>query len=109
MGDDHSRSAALEAVERLLNGRLVLAVHAGQCLVQDQDRRVLELGLARIGIADTKVVGDRAMEQIRVLGDDGNLAADHLEWLLAEITPAEQDSPSIRVKESQQQPDQRRL
>src|SRR6266540_1842722 len=42
MGDDHSRSTALEAVERLLNGRLVLAVHAGQCLVQDQDRRVLE-------------------------------------------------------------------
>ena len=41
---DEGRASGREAVDRLLDHRLVFGVDRGQCLVEDQDRRVAQQG-----------------------------------------------------------------
>ena len=42
MGEDESRAALHQPVERGLDDRLVLRVHRGERFVEDQDRRVAQ-------------------------------------------------------------------
>ena len=42
--DDECRAARHEPLERLLDGALALGVERRRCLVQDEDRRVLQQG-----------------------------------------------------------------
>src|SRR6059058_3729005 len=87
MGDDQGGAAALQAVEGLLDGRLVLAVHARERFVEQQDRRVLQqrpsdrdplaltAGQARAALADDRLVTLRqgGYEIVRVGRPSGRL------------------------------------
>ena len=42
MGENDGGAALHQSVEGLLNDRLILRVHRGQCLVKDKDRRVAQ-------------------------------------------------------------------
>ena len=44
MGDDEGGAALAERIERLLDAALGFGVEGAGCLVQDQDRRVLQNG-----------------------------------------------------------------
>ena len=42
-----------------------------------------------VGLAEAQVLGHRAVEQVGVLGHDGDLAAEHVERQLAQVVAAE--------------------
>ena len=64
--------------------------------------RPLKLGLGGIRSRHAQVLGDRAIEQVGVLGDDGHLSAQDVEWQLAQVVAVEQNAPLLRIDEAQQ-------
>jgi len=64
---DQRRAAPRETIDRLLDHRLVLGVDRGQCLVEDQDRRVAQQG-----------AGDRQPLALAARQIDAALAEDRL-------------------------------
>ena len=149
--EDQCRAADHQAVQGVLDDRLVLRVDRRQRLVQYQDRRVAQnrtgdgdalpltarqadAALAdhrvvalrqlddesmRIGgtagffefrqrctrLANAQIVTDRAMEQVGVLVDDGDLATDLREAEVSQVAAADLHRAVGRVVEAQQEPD----
>ena len=62
-----------------------------------------------LGLGDAQVVGDAAIEEVRVLRDDRHLPAQHVQRQLAQVVTVEQHPPLLRIDEAQQQIDERRL
>ena len=63
----------------------------------------------RLGLAEAQVVLDGAVEQVGVLAEDGELAANLVEAELADIAAADAHPSPLRVVESQEQAYDRRL
>ncbi len=158
VGADHARQPVRqdergapggEAIDRLLDHRLVFGVDRGQRLVEDQDRRVAQegagdrqplalaarqhdpaladhrlpalrqrrdelvgVGVARrgfellavgVGLAETQILFDRAVEQIGVLVHDRDHPAHRFGIERPQIAPADQHAPLLRVEQAQQQ------
>ena len=69
----------------------------------------LDLGLGRVRLRDPEVFGDGAVEQVGVLGDDGDGLAERRQRDFADVAAADQDAAAVGIEEAQQQPDQGRL
>ena len=149
MRQDQGRASGREAVDRLLDHRLVFGVDRGESLVEDQDRRIAQqragdrqalalpagqhdpaladhrritlrqghdelvrVGVARRGfellpvgvrLAEPQILLDRAVEEIRVLMDDGDHPAQRLGVERLQIVAADPHRSALRVEEAQQQ------
>ena len=68
-------------------------------------RGFLQLFLGRIGFAEAQIVRHGAMDQISVLHDHRDVAAQHVERQAANIMAAQQNAPLLRIEEAQQEPD----
>ncbi len=66
-------------------------------------RRFFELGLARIRLAEAQILLDRAVEQIGVLMDHGDLAAQGFRIERAHIPAADPHHPRLRIEQAQQE------
>ena len=149
--EDEGGAALHQPVERLLDDRLVLRVHRGQRLVEDQDRRIaeqrtgdgdalplpageldapfpdhggvalrqpddelvgvrgarrrLELLPGGVGPAETQVVLDRAVKEVRLLVHHRDVTVDIVGAEPAQVVPADPHDALVGVVEPQQQPD----
>ena len=147
VGDGQGGPALHEVVEGLLDGRLVLRVHAGQSLVQYQDGRVLQQStcygdalplpsgkadgtlahhsvvpvgqcldkvvgvghigrvldflLSGIGLGETQVLGDSAVEQVGILPHHGHMPPQVIEREFTQVLAAQQDASLLGVEEPQ--------
>ena len=70
---------------------------------------VAHLGLGGVGLADPQIVGDRAVEQQRLLVDDADVAAERGELDVADVHAVDQDHPGLRVEGAVQQRQRGRL
>ena len=62
-----------------------------------------EFGLGGVGAAEAQVVLDRAVEQVGVLRDHGDHAADRVGIERAQILAADADGAGLRIVQAQQQ------
>ena len=72
-------------------------------------QRLRELMWSSAGTPQQHVVADRRREQVRLLAGDGDRPPDVLERVVAEIASGEQHSSFRRIKETQEEVDDRRL
>ena len=68
-----------------------------------------DFGFCCVGAAEAKVFVHRSVEQIRVLGDDGDHASDRVRVEGAKVLAADPDGAGLRVVQPQQQADDRRF
>src|SRR5687768_17924515 len=64
-----------------------------------------QLVVGGVGLAEAEVLEDSAVEEVGVLGDDGDLLAEGLQRYLAEILPTKCDPPYLRVIEAEEEID----
>ena len=72
-------------------------------------RRRLDLVARGVGLAETQILFDGAVEQVGVLVDDGDHPAERFGIERLDVVPADLDRAALRVEEAQQQPRNRRL
>src|SRR5262245_17722064 len=72
-------------------------------------RRGLDISRRGLRIAHADIVVDAAVEQERVLGNDGDLGADLGQRKRLEIVPAQPDYSPLRIIKAKQQPHDRGL
>ena len=72
-------------------------------------RGLLHLGRRRVRLAEAQIVGDRPLEDVRVLGHDRELPAERVQRQVPDVVSAQRDAARLWVVEAQQQPDERRL
>ena len=118
---DHARDrdalalAARELDAALADLRVVAAPALPVLELEDElvrlraPRRVLDLGVGRVGPAVADVVADRAVQQRGVLRHHRDLRAQALLRDARDVLPVDQDAAALEVEEAQQQVDQRRL
>ena len=68
-------------------------------------RCFLQLFLGGIRFAKAQIVRHSAMDQVSVLHDHCDMAAQHFERQATNIVAAQQDAPLLRIEEAQQKPD----
>ena len=85
--------AARQRGAALADHELVAAGLAGDEIVRlGQPRRLLHLGVAGLGPADADVLGDRAVEQARVLEHHRDLVAQRVERHVLDVLAVDQDA-----------------
>ena len=101
---------AREADAALADHRRVALRQAGDEAVRvGRPRRRLDLGVARVRLAEADVLRRRAVEEIGVLIDHAEPGAEPRALQRAQVAAAEQDAASLRVVEAQQQAQDRGL
>ena len=65
-------------------------------------RRFLQLFLGSIGFAKAQIVRHGAMDQVSVLHDHRDMAAQHFKRQATNIVAAQQNAPLLRIEEAQQ-------
>ena len=102
--------AARQAYPALPHHRPIAVGKPGNKLVGVGGARCrLQLVLGRLRLAHTEVILDRAVEQVRVLIDDGNGAAQTLLCQRAGVDAAQPHGTRVRIEQAQQKFDHGRL
>ena len=70
---------------------------------------ILQLGLRSVRSSETQIVGNRSMEQVRVLCHDRNVVPDSAEGEFADVATVESDRPGLGIVEPVHKPDQGRF
>ncbi len=78
-------------------GRIAVGFDDDEVMRLGSLRGGFEFRVARFGLADAQVVGDRAVEQARILEHHGDVLAQRMQTDLADVDAIDADAPCARI------------